>query len=192
MRAPAAAAPGVARPLPAGSRRRSRAVGWVAAAVVCVLAIAAAVHVLQDASSGATPDSANRPAPSRTATATASPSASASSPAASPSPTVTLPASVSGTWSGPVQQGSGNISTEVKLTGNSTAGMITYSGTSFTCSGNLTLESSAGHLLTMNQEIVAGDCGNGVVKLTQEPDGTLRFHFKGASSLAATGTLTRQ
>jgi hypothetical protein len=91
-----------------------------------------------------------------------------------------------------VQQGSGNIGTDVKLNGNSTAGTITYSGTSFTCSGNLTLESSADRILTMNQEIVAGDCGTGVVKLTQEPDGTLRFHFKGASSLAATGTLTRQ
>jgi hypothetical protein len=188
MRAPAEPAPGVARPGPARGRRRSRAVGWVAAAAVCVLAIAVAVHVLQNASSGATPDSANRPAASQTG----SPSASASSPAASPSPTVTLPASVSGTWSGPVQQGSGNIGTDVKLNGNSTAGTITYSGTSFTCSGNLTLESSADRILTMNQEIVAGDCGNGVVKLTQEPDGTLRFHFKGASSLAATGTLTRQ
>jgi hypothetical protein len=105
---------------------------------------------------------------------------------------VIVPAAVSGTWSGSVQQGSGNINTAVKLTGNSAAGTITYSGTSFTCSGNLALESSADHVLTMNQEIVAGVCLDGVVTLTQEPDGTLKFHFKGASSLAATGTLTRQ
>lgn len=54
------------------------------------------------------------------------------------------------------------------------------------------MQSSAAHVLVMNQQIVAGVCLDGLVTLTQEPDGTLRFHFKGASSLAATGTLTRQ
>ena len=159
----------------------------VVAAAVCVLAIGVAVHVLQTASSAhATPDSANRPAASHTGSPSARPS-----PAGSPSP-ATIPAAESGTWSGSVQQGSGNISTDVRLGGNSPAGTITYSGTSFTCSGNLTLQSSAAHVLVMNQQIVAGVCLDGLVTLTQEPDGTLRFHFKGASSLAATGTLTRQ
>ena len=49
----------------------------------------------------------------------------------------------------------------VRLDGNSPAGTITYSGTSFTCSGNLTLQSSAGHVLVMNQQIVAGVCLDG-------------------------------
>jgi hypothetical protein len=91
-----------------------------------------------------------------------------------------------------VQQGSGNINTDIKLNGRTPAGAITYSGTSFTCSGDLTLQSSAGGTLTMHQEIVAGDCLDGVVRLRQQADGALRFNFKGGSSLAATGTLTRQ
>ncbi len=189
IRIPAEPPPGVARPGPPARPRRARAIGWGAAAAVCVLAIAAAVHVLQDASSGSparavTPASANQPAASRSP----SPSAAASR---SPSPAVTLPAAVEGTWSGSVQQGSGNIDTDVKLTGNSPQGTITYSGTSFTCSGNLTLKSVAHETYTMSQEIVAGVCLNGVVTLRQEPNGTLKFNFKGASSLAATGTLTR-
>jgi eukaryotic-like serine/threonine-protein kinase len=188
MRAPAEPAASAARPPSARRQRRSRAVGWSVAAAVCVLAIAVAVHVLQNASSAhATPDSANRPAASHTGSPSARPS-----PAGSPSPTVTIPAAESGTWSGSVQQGSGNINTDVRLGGSSSAGTITYSGTSFTCSGKLTLQSSADHILVMNQEIVAGVCLDGLVTLTQEPDGTLRFHFKGASSLAATGTLTRR
>ena len=191
MRAPAEPAAGVVRPPAAGRRRRSRVVGWAAAATVCVLAIAVAVHVLQDASSthgpAVSPDSANRPAASHTGSRSASPS-----PKASPSPPDTLPASVAGTWSGSVQQGSGNINTQVKLSGNSPAGTISYSGTSFTCSGKLTLQTSASRVLRMNQQIVAGVCLDGLVTLTQEPDGSLKFNFKGASSLAATGILTRQ
>ena len=62
MRAPAEPAAGVVRPPAAGRRRRSRIVGTAAAATVCVLAIAVAVHVLQDASSNrghaVNPDSA--------------------------------------------------------------------------------------------------------------------------------------
>jgi eukaryotic-like serine/threonine-protein kinase len=191
MRAPAEPAAGVARPPAAGRRRRSRVVGTAAAATVCVLAIAVAVHVLQDASSNrghaVNPDSANQPAASHTGSPPAPPS-----PTASSSPSVTLPAAVAGTWSGSVQQGSGNINTQVKLNGSSPAGTISYSGTSFTCSGKLTLETSASRVLRMNQEIVAGVCLDGVVTLTQEPDGSLKFNFKGASSLAATGVLTRQ
>jgi hypothetical protein len=99
---------------------------------------------------------------------------------------------VNGVWSGAVQQGSGNIDTAVKLDGSSPNGTITYSGTSFTCSGSLRLKSAAHQTFTMSQEIVAGVCLNGVVTLRQEPNGALKFNFKGASSLAATGTLTRQ
>jgi hypothetical protein len=190
MRGPAEPAAGVVRPPVAGLRRRSRVVGWAAAATVCLLAIAVAVHVLQDASSNhgpaVSPDSANRPAASHSGSPSASPSPKASS------PSVTLPASVAGTWSGSVQQGSGNINTRVKLNGNSPAGTIRYSGTSFTCSGRLTLESPASRVLKMNQQIVHGACLDGVVTLTQQTDGSLKFDFKGASSLAATGILTRQ
>ena len=190
VRVPAEPPPGAARPGPPPRPRRARAIGWAAAAAVCVAAIAVAVHVLQDAGSGSSPNpvkpaSANQPASSGSASGPASP-------APSPSPTAILPATVDGTWSGSVQQGSGNIDTDVQLNGNSPDGTITYSGTSFTCSGNLTLRSVSHSTYTMNQEIVAGVCLNGTVTLRQQPDGSLKFNFKGASSLAATGTLTRQ
>ena len=187
MRAPAE--PAVSLPHSWSARRRqgSWAVGWVTAAAVCVLAIVRAVHALTTASSG---DGAKPDSPSRSAAAHSdSPS---DSPSPSPSPTVTFPAAVSGTWSGSVQQGSGSISTKVKLDANSAAGTITYSGTSFTCSGDLTLDSAADHVLTMNQQIVTGNCLDGEVTLTRQPGGTLGFSFKGASSLAATGTLSRR
>jgi hypothetical protein len=192
VRAPAEPLPGTARPGPPPQPRRAKAIGWAAAAAVCVAAIAVAVHVLQEAGSGDSshavkPASANQPAASR-----AGSSSGPASPAPSPSPTVILPAAADGTWSGTVQQGSGNIDTDVRLNGNSPDGTITYSGTSFTCSGNLTLKSATHATYTMNQEIVAGVCLNGVVTLQQQPNGSLKFNFKGASSLAATGTLTRQ
>jgi serine/threonine protein kinase len=186
VKAPAEPPPGATRLAgPAARPRRARTIGWAAAAVVCLLAIGVAVRVLQDAGSAGphavNPASAARPAASHTASASPS-----------PSPTVTLPAAVGGVWSGAVQQGSGNIDTAVKLDGSSPNGTITYSGTSFTCSGSLRLKSAAHQTFTMSQEIVAGVCLNGVVTLRQEPDGALKFNFKGASSLAATGTLTRQ
>jgi hypothetical protein len=181
---------GTAAPGTAAGPRRAKAIGWTAAAAVCVLAIGVAVRVLQGASSGpqapaVKPESADRPAtlPARSPSRPASPS---------PLPAVTLPAAVAGSWSGSVQQAGVKIGTEVKLTGKSPAGTITYSGTSFTCSGDLTLTRAAHNRYTMSQEIVAGVCLNGVVTLTQQPGGTLRFTYRGASSLAATGTLTRQ
>ena len=115
-----------------------------------------------------------------------------SSPSPSPSSTVTLPAAVDGTWSGSVHQGSNNVDTVVKLDGGSPNGTVTFSGTLFTCAGSLKLKSAAHQTFTMSQRIVAGTCLNGVVTLRQQPGGALKFHFKGVSSLAATGTLTRQ
>ena len=192
LRTPAGPPPGAARPAGQAARpRRARAIGWGAATAVCVLAIVIAVRVLQDASSSpshtVSPASANQPAASGTGS-----SAGPARPAPSRSRTVTLPASLAGSWTGSVRQDAGNIDTDVKLDGSSANGTITYSGTSFTCSGSLKLRSAAHQTVTMSQEIVAGVCVNGLVTLRREPDGTLRFNFKGASSLAVTGTLTRQ
>jgi tRNA A-37 threonylcarbamoyl transferase component Bud32 len=185
MRAPAQPTISARHPS-AARRRRSRSIGWVAAALVCVLAIVAAVRVLQHADA-----SPRRASDSRPASGAASPSDSAST-TPSPAPTLTLPASVAGTWSGSVRQGSDSIATDVKLSGNSPDGTITYSGTSFVCSGDLTLGASTGSVLKLNQQIVAGNCLNGVLTLTQEADGSLKFYFKGPSRVAATGTLTRK
>jgi len=183
----ASAEPTISARHPSAARRRqSRSIGWVAAAIVCVLAIVAAVRVLQDADS----------APGKGGQSDGSAASSTSSPAGSPSPsparTLTLPASVAGTWSGSVRQGSDSIAANVRLSGNSPDGTIIYSGTSFVCAGDLTLGASTGSVLKLNQQIVAGNCLNGVLTLTQEADGSLKFHFKGPSKVAATGTLTRK
>lgn len=182
-RRPSAAAPRLSA---AARRRRSRSIGWVAAAVVCVLAIVAAVRVLQH-DDAAPAGKGGSPTPDAS-----SASSRAGSASPSPAPTLTLPASVAGTWSGSVRQGSDSIATGVRLSGNSPDGTITYSGTSFICSGDLTLGASTGSVLKLSQQIVAGNCLNGVLTLTQQADGSLKFYFKGPSKVAATGTLTRK
>ena len=78
--------------------QRAKAIGWAAAAIVCVVAIIVAVHVLAGSDRGAAvqpasvsqPDSANPTPPAGRS--------------ASPSPSVTIPAAVGGTWSGSVSQ----------------------------------------------------------------------------------------
>jgi hypothetical protein len=103
---------------------------------------------------------------------------------------VTLPATVGGNWAGSVSQGSGNITTNVSLTPSTPNGKITYSGSSFTCSGTLTLRSVSGPVLVLRQEIDAGPCLGGLVTLTQT-GAVLKFRFRGASSTATTGVLNR-
>ena len=103
---------------------------------------------------------------------------------------MTLPAAVGGNWAGSVSQGSGNITTNVSLTASTPNGKITYSGSSFTCSGTLKLRSVSGPVLVLRQEIDAGPCLGGLVKLTQT-GAVLKFSFRGASSTATTGVLNR-
>ncbi|MEP7022616.1 MAG: hypothetical protein ABJB47_02135 [Actinomycetota bacterium] len=167
---------------------RAKAIGWAAAAIVCVLAIVLAVYVVQ--SSGGTspvkPASVNEPDGSPAAT---------SSPAGrsvTPRPSVTFPASIAGTWTGPVSQGAGDINTNVSLTPDSASGKITYSGTTVSCSGNLSLTAAGGPAVVVTQEIDAGKCENGTITLTHEQDGTLKFQFKGSqSNTKLTGSLTK-
>ena len=107
-----------------------------------MLAIVLAVHVLQsagsDSGSKVKPASANQPAGAgSTSGQTSSPSPKP--PTATPRLPVTLPATVGGSWAGTVSQGSGNITTNVSLTPSTPNGKITYSGSSFTCSGTLKL-----------------------------------------------------
>jgi hypothetical protein len=161
--------------------------------VLCVLAIVLAVHVLQSAGSGhgstVKPASANQPAGAGSGSGpSSSPSPKPST--AIPQPPVTLPAAVGGNWAGSVSQGSGDITTTVSLTAGTPNGKITYSGSSFTCSGTLKLRSVSGPVLVLRQEIDAGPCLGGLVTLTQD-GAVLKFHFRGASSTATTGVLNR-
>jgi hypothetical protein len=193
VRTAAEPAEGTRPPAAAARPQRAKVIGWVAAAVLCVLAIVLAVHVLQSAGSdhGSTvkPASANQPAGAGSGSGpTSSPSAKPST--AIPHPPVTLPAAVGGNWAGSVSQGSGNITTNVSLTASTPNGKITYSGSSFTCSGTLKLRSVSGPVLVLRQEIDAGPCLGGLVRLTQS-GAVLKFSFRGASSTATTGVLNR-
>jgi hypothetical protein len=192
VRTAAEPAEGTRPPAAAARPQRAKVIGWVAAAVLCVLAIVLAVHVLQSAGSdhGSTvkPASANQPA------GTGSGSGPKSSPSPKPSTAipqpVTLPAAVGGNWAGSVSQGSGDITTTVSLTAGTPNGKITYSGSSFTCSGTLKLQSVTGPVLVLRQEIDAGPCLGGQVTLTQD-GAALKFLFHGASSTITKGVLNR-
>jgi eukaryotic-like serine/threonine-protein kinase len=170
--------------LAATGPQRAKAIAWAAAAIVCVVAIIVAVHVLTGSDRGAVvqpasvsqPDSSNPSPPARSS---------------SPSPQVTIPAAVGGTWSGTVSQGAGGINAQLTLTASSQSGKITYSGGPVTCSGVLTLTAAHGQVLVLGQEIDAGKCNSGVITLTQEADGTLKFRFNDKTDVTLTGTLTR-
>jgi len=193
VRTAAEPAEGTRPPAAAARPQRAKVIGWIAAAVVCVLAIVLAVHVLQsagsDSGSKVKPASANQPAGAGgTSGQKSSPSPKPSSP--TPLPPVTLPAAVGGNWAGSVSQGSGNITTNVSLTASTPNGKITYSGSSFTCSGTLKLRKVSGPALVLRQEIDAGPCLSGLVTLTQT-GAVLKFSFRGASSTNTTGVLNR-
>jgi eukaryotic-like serine/threonine-protein kinase len=165
--------------------QRAKAIGWAAAAIVCVVAIIVAVHVLAGSDQGAAvqPASVSQPDSSNP-----SPPAGRS---ASPTPSVTIPSAVGGTWSGSVSQGAGGINAQLILTANSRSGKITYSGGPVTCSGILALTAAHGQVLVLHQEIDAGKCNSGVITLTEEADDTLKFRFNDKTDVTLTGTLTK-
>jgi eukaryotic-like serine/threonine-protein kinase len=177
-----------------GARSRSGAsrgvtIWWAIGITVCVVAIAVAIHAAQNDS--ARPDAA--PVPSASAHAT--PTASGSRRPASPTPQPTVPATLAGTWSGQVTQSNPPdvFNVQVTLNSGTTGGTVHYSGTSFSCSGDLSLVSSILSTLTMNQGIVQGQktCADGVVTISQGPSGTVQFSFKGKTGPAAKGTLSK-
>ena len=113
----------------------------------------------------------------------------------SPTPPPTVPPGLAGTWSGQVSQTNPSDVYHVVLTlvPGSAGGKVQYSGTSFSCSGELSLMSRLSSTLTLDQGIIQGQnkCADGVVTLVQGPANTLQFSFKGQAGPAATGTLDR-
>jgi eukaryotic-like serine/threonine-protein kinase len=177
--------------------RRMRRLVWAAGAAACVLAIAVAVHVLQGQNTkantaGQSPGAATqaaRPPATRPDTASAS-----GHPAPSASPTI--PAGVAGSWSGTVTQTSpvDTFSVTLGLDAGASSGTVAYSGDSFSCSGDLSVSSTAGFTVTMNQTIVKGvkTCANGVVTVKPGPtSGSLSFSFSGPTGPMATGMLAK-
>jgi hypothetical protein len=180
---------------PQAAPSRSGAIWWAAGIMVCVVAIAIAVHVLQNQSS--------RPAASTSAAthtqATPLPSGPASSknstlaaPSTAALPAGAVPAALAGTWSGQVKQGSDVFNVQLEMVQGATSGKIHYSGKSFTCTGGLTVVSSAGDAVTVHQVITIGQCEDGTVTLRSDSPAALRFKYTGAAGPVATGTLARK
>jgi hypothetical protein len=178
---------------PHTTARRSGGIWWVVGIMACVLAIAVAVHVLQNQGSG--PARADRRASAAELPAGSSGS-SRSSPSTSPpgAGAGSIPRSLAGSWSGQANQQTDVFTVHVKLVKGASAGSIRYSGTAFSCTGMLSVVSDAGGALTMHQGITVGKhtCANGVVTLRPGTAGSLLFKFTGAAGPAAEGSLTRQ
>lgn len=165
------------------------AIGLVIAAVVIIAGVVAAHELTRAPATG--PGGPGPRHAQRATTSGATPTASGS-----PSPSAgTVPAALAGTWSGQANQVNPPDTFAVRLTisAGAAGGRVAYSGGSFSCTGDLRLESSGHGALTLRQDIVRGkrECANGMVTLASGPDGTLRFSFRGRSGPAAGATLRR-
>ncbi len=106
-----------------------------------------------------------------------------------------VPPALAGSWSGQARQVHPTDVFRVQLdllTGGQLS-TISYSGTTFSCSGDLSPVSSVAGTLTMSQGIVTGEtsCANGVVTLRRAGPASLEFTFQGQAGPAARGTLAR-
>lgn len=182
--------PGPARQ-PGPRRRRSVTFWWAAGVVACIAAIAVAIHVAQG--------QGGRPAGRKSAAAgreTGSSGTTAARRASGQVPaTAMVPGALTGSWSGQVRQRNPAFAYNVRitLTAGTRGGTIRYSGATFSCSGSLSLVSSASGRLTLNQAITShrSSCANGVVTLVGGPHGTVDFTFRGQQGPPAVGSLTR-
>jgi hypothetical protein len=186
----------------AASRRRAgpaparRSGAWpIAAAIVVIVAVAVViVHLMQNAGTGssqATDQTQGSVGQTRSAGGgPVSPTASAA-----PSPTAKVPTAFAGSWSGQARQlnPADVFDVKVSLSAGASAGSVTYSSSSFSCAGELSLQSSARSVLTLSQGIIQGQhtCANGTVTLSASASGTLSFSFRGKTGPAASGKLTR-
>jgi eukaryotic-like serine/threonine-protein kinase len=183
---------------PQAAPSRSGAIWWAVGIMVCVVAIAIAVHVLQNQSSR--PAAATNPAATHTQAALPTGTAGGknstlTAPSASPLPSPAagaIPVALAGTWSGQVKQGSDVFNVQLEMVRGATSGTIRYSGKSFTCTGVLTVVSSAGDAVTVHQVIRTGQCEDGTVTLRSAAPAALRFKYAGTAGPVALGTLARK
>jgi eukaryotic-like serine/threonine-protein kinase len=190
-RAAVAAPPPAPAEEPTGPRRprarRTVMIWWAAGVAACILAIAVAIRIAQDQSG----QSAQPPGTVKT---TVPPSPTPSPGRSSrPSPATTVPGAMVGSWSGQVSQSSPSdvFSVQVNLSSGAIGGSVHYSGTSFSCSGDLSPVSGSSTSLTLNQAILQGPCAGGVVTLSPGSGNTLLFRFKGKTGPTASGTLAK-
>jgi hypothetical protein len=175
------AARNTARAAPNRTRRpprkpRSRAVVWVLGCVACLLAIGGAAWFIVGHPTGTR---------AGLASATADPSGSAK---ARP-----VPASLAGTWAGQVHQTAPVLAVTVRitLTAGSATAAIDYPALG--CSGSLRAVAGPAGTLTLAQHIAQGrqNCDDGVVTLTVQGTGQLRFTFRRPGGPSPSGVLTR-
>lgn len=170
---------------PPARRRRAAVTLWAAVAAVAVLGAAALLHgTLRSGAAGSAGGTASSPA-----------GAAAPSPTPSPPAAPAVPPALAGSWSGQARQVDPTdvFSVQLDLLTGGHLSTISYSGTTFSCSGDLSPVSSAAGTLTMSQGIVTGEtsCANGVVTLRQAGPTTLEFTFQGQAGPAARGTLAK-
>lgn len=186
---------GVAGPRPAphhGGRataRSKRAMPWIVAgaAVAIALLVALVVHLLQG---GGRQDTGQLSADTHHPSATTSASPRATSPTPSQGPVV--PAAFAGSWSGQVTQPpTDTYNVTVTFAAGQPGGTISYTGSDFTCSGDLSLTSASSTKLTLSQGIIVGQktCENGSVVITGTGSNSIFFDFQ--STPVASGTLSR-
>jgi eukaryotic-like serine/threonine-protein kinase len=170
---------------PPARRPRRGVVIWsasiAAGLVVIAVAVVVALQQMPGHDTGKNVAARSSTTPARTATTP------------TPQSLGTVPTSLAGSWSGQVSQtGPSDVfSVQLRLASGGSAGTVSYSGTSLSCSGSLTVLSSKPGSLKLNQVITHGPCAGGVVLLTPGPNGTAGFSFQGKQGPAATGTLTR-
>jgi hypothetical protein len=103
------------------------------------------------------------------------------------------PATLAGSWSGPVHQTRPALSVTVliSLPAGLAAGTIAYPA--LHCSGRLAITAAAPGQLTLHQTIRAGrpTCRDGDFTLAAGPAGTARFIFLRTGEGRTSGTLTR-
>ena len=172
---------------PRARKRRAAAVWWVAGVAACVLAIGAVFLFVQG--QGSRPPGAAKPPPSDGPSG-AAPSAS---PPRMPTPAVQVPAALAGTWSGQVSQTNPAdvFGIQVNLAPGANSGSVHYSGTSFSCAGDLVPVSRSAGRLKLDQAIVRGPCSGGVVIVSLGPGNSLQFSFRGKQGPMAMGTLKK-
>jgi eukaryotic-like serine/threonine-protein kinase len=176
------------------SARRSGA--WpIAAAFVVIVAVAVViVHLMQNTGAGSG-QAADRTQRSVTQTRSAGGGPGSAPASAAPSPSAKVPAAFAGSWSGQARQlnPADVFDVKVSLAAGASTGSVSYSSASFSCAGELSLQSSAHSVLTLSQGIIRGQrtCANGTVTLSASAGGTLAFSFRGKTGPAASGTLTR-
>jgi hypothetical protein len=113
------------------------------------------------------------------------------SPSLSPSQGPVTPARFAGSWSGQVRQlPVDTYHVQVTLRAGATAGTISWSSTSVSCSGPLEVVTAAPTMLTLSQTITHGKCDNGDVTITHVGSNSIRFRFASSGPIA-TGTLNR-